>query len=172
MQILLWFRRRGFIFWFMWIGGLISLVSLVGMFTLIAESQDVISFAALRAKPDLSLSMSSSPQVAARNAPMTVTIRVSNHGEGMARRIVLDTTLPKGVEFVAAEPPDPVCFESESIVHCRLDALRTSENTEVVISVEVEDSAPTELTFASVVGNSIDEPNTTNNTASISTRVE
>ena len=172
MRILLWFRRRGFIFWFMWIGGLISLVSLVGMFTLIAESQGVVSFAALRAKPDLSLSMSSTPQVATRNSPVTVTIRVSNDGEGRARRIVLDTTLPNGVGFVAADPPDPACFESESIVHCRLDALRKDQNTEVIISVEVEESAPTELIFASVVKNSIDEPNTANNTASVSTRVE
>lgn len=172
MRILLWFRRRGFIFWFMWIAGLISLVSLVVIFTVIAEDQGVISFAALRAKPDLSLSMSSEPQVAERNGPMIVTIRVSNDGEGMARRIVLATTLPNGVRFVAAEPPDPACYESESIVHCRLDALRGSQDTEVVISVAVEDSAPTDLVFASVVENSIDDPNPANNTASVSTRVE
>ena len=172
MRVLIWFRRRGFVFWFLSIGGIVSLVALVGMFTLIAESQEVISFEFLRAEPDLSLSMSAAPQPASRNDTTTITIRVTNDGPGAARRIVLDTTLPKGMRFVAAEPPEPDCFEAEAVVHCRLGALNESESTEVVISATVEESAPAGLVITSVVGTSVPESNTANNTASVSTRVE
>ena len=172
MQALMWFRRRGFVFWFMSIAGIGSLVALVGMFTLIAESQEVISFDFLMAEPDISLSISAEPQPASRNAQVTITIRVTNDGPGAARRIVLDTTLPKGMRFVEADPPDPACFESDSVVHCRLGALDESESTQVVIIAVVEESAPSELVTTGVVQTSVDESNTANNTASVSTRVE
>lgn len=171
MPILLWFRRQGFVFWFLSFLGVISLIGLVGMFTAIAESQGVISFRFLKAKPDLALTISATPPTATRNDPLTYTLRVTNEGPGEAKKIVVDTALPDGVMFVSAEPGNPACFEAQSVVNCRLGALNSSEHVEAIISVTVSESAPRTLVADSTVETSVPEPNTSNNSATVSTPV-
>ncbi len=171
MRTLLWFRNRGFLFWFLFVGGVGSVIGLIGMFTAIAESQEVISFDFLKAQPDLSLTLSAAPETATPNSALTYTIRVTNDGKGEAKRIVLDTTLPQGVSFTSSEPRDPACFESQGVVNCRLGALRTGEHTEVVISVTVQDPAPNSLVASATVQTSTNDSDTSNNSAEVSTAV-
>lgn len=172
MPVLIWFRQRGFVFWFSVFLVTLTIVTLVGMLAYIGEAQDNISFAFLRAKPDVSLSITASPQTAERNGSLLYTVVVTNEGPGVAKKIVVDTTLPSGVTFASSQPPDPACFESEGVVNCRLGAIDTAESVKAIISVKVEESAPQTLTTTAVVETSRPDSDASNDTASISTPVK
>ena len=172
MPVLIWFRQRGFVFWFSVFLVLLTMVTLIGMLAFIGESQDNISFSFLKAKPDLSLSITASPQTAERNGSLIYTVVVTNEGPGVAKKIVVDTTLPDGVTFTSAQPPDPACFESEGVVNCRLGALNTTESVKAIISVKVEESAPQALVTTAVVQTSLPDSDASNDTASVSTPVK
>ena len=172
MPVLIWFRQRGFVFWFSVSLVLLTIVTLFGMLTFIGESQGNISFTFLKAKPDLSLSITASPQTAERNGSLLYTVVVTNEGPGEAKKIVVDTTLPNGVTFASAQPADPACFESEGVVNCRLGAIDTSESVKAIISVKVEESAPQTLTATAVVETSLQDSDDSNDSATVSTPVK
>ena len=172
MPVLLWFRQRGFVFWFSVALVIVTMGTLFGMLTAIGESQGNISFTFLKAKPDLSISISASPQTAERNGSLLYTIMVTNEGPGEAKKIVVDTTLPPGVVFTSAQPPDPACFDSEGVVNCRLGALETTETVKAIISVTVGESAPQTLVTTAVVETSLPDSDPSNDSASISTQVK
>ena len=172
MLVLLWFRQRGFVFWFSVSLVALTIATLIGMLAFIGESQGNISFTFLRAKPDLSISISASPQTAERNGSLLYTILVTNEGPGEAKKIVVDTTLPEGVVFTSAQPPDPACFDSEGVVNCRLGALETTETVKAIISVTVGESAPQTLVTTAVVQTSLPDSNDSNDSATVSTQVK
>ena len=171
MPVLLWFRQRGFVFWFSVALVIVTIGTLVGMLAAIGSSQGNISFSFLKAKPDLSISITASSQTAERNGSLIYTIVVTNEGPGEAKKIVVDTTLPPGVVFTSAQPPDPACFDSEGVVNCRLGALETTETVKAIISVTVGESAPQTLVTTAVVQTSLPDSNDSNDSASISTQV-
>ena len=172
MPVLIWFRQRGFVFWFSVFLVLLTISTLIGMLAFIGEAQDNISFAFLRAKPDVSLSITASPQTAERNGSLIYTVVVTNEGPGEAKKIVVNTTLPNGVTFTSAQPPDPACFESEGVVNCRLGALDTTESVKAIISVKVGESAPQSLVTTAVVETSLPDTDASNDTATVSTPVK
>ena len=172
MPVLIWFRQRGFVFWFSVFLVALTIVTLFGMLTYIGEAQGNISFTFLKAKPDLSLSITASPETAERNGSLVYTVVVTNEGPGEAKKIVVDTTLPPGVTFTSAEPADPACFESDGVVNCRLGAIDTTESVKAVITVMVDESAPQNLTTTAVVQTSLPDTDASNNTASVSTSVK
>ena len=172
MLILLWLRKRGFVFWFSVALVIVTIGTLIGMLAAIGESQGNISFRFLKAKPDLSLSMSASPQTATRNGSLIYTVLVTNEGPGEAKKIVVNTTLPPGVVFTSAQPADPACFESEGVVNCRLGALETTESVKAIISVAVGESAPQTLVTTAVVETSLPDSDPSNDSATISTPVK
>ena len=172
MLILLWLRQRGFVFWFSVALVIVTIGTLIGMLAAIGESQGNISFRFLKAKPDLSLSMSASPQTATRNGSLIYTVLVTNEGPGEAKKIVVNTTLPPGVVFTSAQPADPACFESEGVVNCRLGALETTESVKAIISVAVGESAPQTLVTTAVVETSLPDSDPSNDSATISTPVK
>lgn len=172
MPVLLWFRQRGFVFWFSVFLVITSLATLVGTLAFIGESQGNISFTFLKAKPDLSLSISASSQTAERNGSLLYTVVVTNEGPGEAKKIVVNTTLPAGVTFTSAQPPDPACFESEGVVNCRLGAIDTTESVKAIISVKVEEFAPETLVTTAVVETSLPDTDASNDTATVSTPVK
>ena len=172
MLILLWLRQRGFVFWFSVALVIVTIGTLIGMLAAIGSSQGNISFRFLKAKPDLSLSMSASPQTATRNGSLIYTVLVTNEGPGEAKKIVVNTTLPPGVVFTSAQPADPACFESEGVVNCRLGALETTESVKAIISVAVGESAPQTLVTTAVVETSLPDSDPSNDSATISTAVK
>lgn len=142
------------------------------MLAYIGESQDNISFAFLKAKPDLSISMTASPQTVERNGSLVYTVLVTNEGPGEAKKIVVDTTLPPGVTFTSAEPADPACFEADGVVNCRLGAIDTTESVKAIISVKIGESVPPILSATAVVQTSLQDSDPSNDTATISTPVK
>ena len=172
MLILLWLRQRGFVFWFSVALVIVTIGTLIGMLAAIGSSQGNISFRFLKAKPDLSLSMSASPQTATRNGSLIYTVLVTNEGPGEAKKIVVNTTLPPGVVFTSAQPADPACFESEGVVNCRLGALETTESVKAIISVAVGESAPQTLVTTAVGETSLPDSDPSNDSATISTPVK
>ena len=172
MPVLLWFRQRGFVFWFSVALVIVTMGALVGMLTVIGESQGNISFRFLKAKPDLSVFITASPQTATRNGSLIYTVIVTNEGSGEAKKIVVNTTLPAGVVFTSAQPADPACFESEGVVNCRLGELNTTESVKAIISVTVGESAPQTLIATAVVETSLPDTDDSNDSATVSTPVK
>ena len=172
MPVLIWFRQRGFVFWFSVSLVLLTIATLIGMLVFIGESQDNISFTFLKAKPDLSISMTASSQTAERDGSLLYTIVVTNEGPGEAKKIVVDTTLPDGVTFSSAQPPDPACYETEGVVNCRLGALETTESGQAIISVTVGESAPQTIVTTAVVETSLADSDPSNDSATVSTPVK
>ena len=172
MPVLIWFRQRGFVFWFSVSLVTLTIATLIGMLAFIGESQDNISFAFLKAKPDLSLSITASPQTAERNGSLVYTVVVTNEGPGVAKKIVVDTTLPPGVTFTSAQPADPACFEADGVVNCRLGAIDTTDSVKATISVAVGEAAPQTLVATAVVQTSLQDSDPSNDTATISTPVK
>ena len=172
MPVLIWFRQRGFVFWFSVSLVLLTIATLIGMLVFIGESQDNISFTFLKAKPDLSISMTASSQTAERDGSLLYTIVVTNEGPGEAKKIVVDTTLPDGVTFSSAQPPDPACYETEGAVNCRLGALETTESVQAIISVTVGESAPQTIVTTAVVETSLADSDPSNDSATVSTPVK
>ena len=148
------------------------MIGLIGMFTAIAERQGVISFEFLRARPDLSLTLSASPETTERQDDLTYTVRVANNGSGKAKKIVVNTTLPEGVMFMSSDPGAPACFESKRVVNCRLGALETGEQIDVVVVVKVEGAAPETLVATATVETSTDDSNLSDNSVTFSTSVK
>ena len=172
MLILLWLRQRGFVFWFSVALVIVTIGTLIGMLAFIGESQGNISFRFLKAKPDLSVSISASPQTATQNGSLIYTVIVTNEGSGKAKKIVVNTTLPAGVVFASAQPADPACFESEGVVNCRLGELDTTESVKAIISVTVAESASQTLVATAVVETSLPDTDASNDSATISTPVK
>ena len=172
MPVLIWFRQRGFVFWFSIFLVALTIATLFGMLTWIGEAQGNISFTFLKAKPDLSISISASSQSAERNGSLLYTILVTNHGPGEAKRIEVNTSLPDGVTFTSSQPPDPACFVSERVVNCRLGALDTTETVQAIISIKVGESAPQTLVTTAVVQTSLPDTDASNDTATVSTPVK
>ncbi len=105
MPVLIWFRQRGFVFWFSVFLVALTIATLIGMLAFIGESQDNISFSFLKAKPDLSLSITASPQTAERNGSLIYTVVVTNEGPGV------------GQEESSSTPPCPTALRSPPPSH-------------------------------------------------------
>ena len=172
LGVLRWFRARGGVFWFTALGGGGSIVGLFAMFVSIAESQELISFDFLRAKPNLFITLSASPQTAVRDGELTYTVRITNNGSGISKRIVAETALPDGVTFVSSDPGAPACFEARQVVNCRLGALDSGQHVEAVVVVKVQDSAPETLAATATVETSNGDSNLSDNSVNLSTPVK
>ena len=173
MLILLWFRQRGFVFWFSTALVIVTIGTLIGMLAFIGESQGNVSFRFLKAKPDLSVSISASPQTAERNGSLIL------HSRGHQRRTWRGQedrrrhyTCPPASAFTSAQPADPACFESEGVVNCRLGALDTTKSVKAIISVTVGESAPQTLVATTVVETSLPDTDPSNDSATVSTPVK
>lgn len=111
---------------------------------------------------DLSLSKTDSPDPVIAGSPLTYTITVTNGGPNAALGVVMTDALPAGVVFVAANPTQGSCSGS-STVTCDLGTLGSGQFASIIIGVNT--TAAGVLTNTASVGSNVEDPNTTNNSA-------
>jgi len=111
---------------------------------------------------DLAISKSDLPDPVGVGAPLSYTIKVTNHGPDGATGVTLTDPLPATVTFVSATPSQGNCTGTATIT-CSLGSLSTGSSATVTIAV-----TPTQVggisNTATVTANESD-PDTSNNSA-------
>jgi uncharacterized repeat protein (TIGR01451 family) len=119
---------------------------------------------------DLSITKVDTPDPVIAGQTLTYTITVSNAGPRNASDLVVSDTLPAGVTFISASGTDWTCGEDGGTVTCQLATLANGADSTIEILV----SAPMEagdITNTVSVSSAVTDPETDNNSVSITTTV-
>ncbi len=102
--------------------------------------------------------------------PLQYTVTVGNSGPSNATNVVVADTLPEGVTFGSASPSQGSCSGDNASVTCGLGALASGASAGIAINVTPLDSGV--ITNSANVTGAESDPNTANNSASITTTVD
>jgi uncharacterized repeat protein (TIGR01451 family) len=123
------------------------------------------------AASDLLLTMTG-PSAAILGSNLTYQLQVVNLGPSVATDVTIKDTLPAGLSFVSAVCAQGACTNSGALVTCQVSNLAVGSSalmTIVANSASLSNSVPvTKVNVASVTSDQAD-PNTANNSASVST---
>jgi uncharacterized repeat protein (TIGR01451 family) len=121
------------------------------------------------AEADLSVTKSANPDPVLVGSNLTYTIVARNDGPSATNGVTLTDRLPSGVTFVSANSTKGACTRTGSTVTCSLGKLNNGEAATVTIIVRPtrEDT----ITNAVSVRGDVTDPNSSNNTAGVRTRV-
>ncbi|MFZ5876473.1 MAG: DUF11 domain-containing protein [Nitrospirota bacterium] len=96
---------------------------------------------------------------------LTYTITVTNLGPNSATGVTVSDTLPAGVSYVSATPSQGSC-SGTTTVNCTLGVLGNGASATVTIVVTATASGT--VTNTATVGSGVSDPNSSNNSASVS----
>lgn len=166
---------KGFTFWFVVGGVLITLALVVGGGFYLAVEQGAVN---LDAPPDMEITMTASPASVAAGGTVTYTINHNNLGESPAGSVNMTVTMPQGVT-VGDIVPGAACKESGGTVTCNLGTRSSGSAGAVTIAATVGSvAAGTTLTASAnmTVGTTRDikkvDESLANNSASASATVQ
>jgi len=119
---------------------------------------------------DLAIFKSASPNPATAGSRLTYTITVTNNGPANATNVVVKDTLPAGVTFVSTTA---VCADAGTVLTgCNIGNLANGASTTFTIEVQVNASLlASSIANTATVSADQPDPNTSNNTATITTNV-
>lgn len=129
-----------------------------------------------RQTADLGVTMNA-PSTAKNGSTLIYSIDVSNAGIDAARNLVMVDSLPYGTVFQAVTATGWTCAtppvgKPGGTVTCQIDPLASGARVATSIGVKVKaHSGKGVLTNAATVSSDTHDPNTSNNTASVSTTV-
>ncbi|HJZ80920.1 MAG TPA: PQQ-dependent sugar dehydrogenase, partial [Pyrinomonadaceae bacterium] len=121
------------------------------------------------AAANLSLTKTASPNPAVTLANLTYRIIVTNNGPSPATNVVVTDNLPGGINFVSATPTQGTCSGSAPLT-CNVGGL--SSGAAMIINVVVVPQTAGQLTNAASVTATESDPDTSDNSVSIQTKVE
>ncbi|HTG32531.1 MAG TPA: DUF11 domain-containing protein [Thermoanaerobaculia bacterium] len=119
-------------------------------------------------KADLGVTLTAAPNPVEVGQVLTYNLNVSNSGPSTATGVVLSDVLPAGVTLVSAQPTQGSCGGTATI-SCSLGTLAAGGNASVVIQVIPNTTGS--LTDTANVTSGVDDPDTTNNDASVTVTV-
>jgi len=115
-------------------------------------------------KADLGVTLAAAPNPVTVGQMLTYTLNVSNAGPSVATGTTLSDSLPAGVSFVSAQPSQGSC-SGTAVLSCSLGTLAVGGSASVVI--QVIPNAAGSLTDTASVTSNVTDPNTANNSASV-----
>lgn len=119
----------------------------------------------VKTRSDLALE-SSSPADAVAGTPTTYTLTLRNAGPSDATKILVTDNLPPEMVFATGSPG---CSNQGSLVTCTIDRLKAHSSTTRSITVNVKPTASGPLSHAASVSAVEPDPNTLNNSTTITT---
>jgi uncharacterized repeat protein (TIGR01451 family) len=131
-----------------------------------SPQQDALSGTGLSA--DLGVSMTASATKVKRGSTLTYTVITTNHGPGKAVGARVTDTLPIGTTFSSGGSG---CTVSQSQVNCALGTLNANATTSTTIKILLGSSAPSSMTNTVTVSGITTDPNSSNNSVSVTTAV-
>ena len=126
---------------------------------------------------DLAITKAASPAVVLAGQNLTYTLTVTNNGPSAATTAVLDDTIPTATTFQSLSVPagwncTTPAVGSTGKVHCSTASLAASATASFTLVVKVPGSAAgTTLSNTATTSSAMGDPNTGNNTATMSTPV-
>jgi uncharacterized repeat protein (TIGR01451 family) len=118
---------------------------------------------------DLSVTKSDSPDPVNMRSTLTYTIVANNAGPSTATGVTLTDTLPSNVTFRSATPSQGTCSLSGGVVTCVLGTLL--RNGSATATIVVVPNSPGAITNTASISGKETDPNSANNSASVSTTV-
>jgi uncharacterized repeat protein (TIGR01451 family) len=119
---------------------------------------------------DLAITKTGAPPVVLINEPLVYSLQVTNNGPSQANGVTVVDTLPPGVTFVSASPPEAGCSESGGVVTCYLGSLAYGQVFNFTINVNAPGTAGPITNTAIVSSGSVD-PEPSNDTATATNQV-
>ena len=132
---------------------------------------DTQTFAHSTSHTDISLGISDSPDPALVGSPYTYTLTASNDGPDSVEGVVITDRLPAALDYGSATASQGSCEESTGTVTCKLGTIASGGSASVEIEV-TPGSTGTVTNEASVVGDDLEDSNTSNNSRVEETQVE
>ncbi len=124
----------------------------------------------VQAAADVSVSLSESPSPALVGNDLTYTITVDNQGPDAAGNVVATLPVSSGLSFVSATTGAGTVADEDGQVVATLGNLGV--NAPVTVTVVLQAQTTGELTETASVSSQADDPNTANNSASVTTEVD
>lgn len=122
------------------------------------------------AQADLSITKTDDPDPVNASGTLTYTLTVNNAGPSTGTAVTVTDTLPSGVTFINATGADWTCAHVSGIVTCDRTSLNAGTASEITITVTAPSSEGS-ITNQVEVGANTADPDSGDNTASISTTV-
>ena len=119
---------------------------------------------------DLSITTTDSPDPVASGDALTYDLTVQNNGPDDAAGATVTDALPAGVTFVSAAPSSGNCSEASGIVSCPLGPIASGASATISVSVAPQADG-TVTNTATVVGDDLNDPVSSNNSNSEATTV-
>lgn len=120
------------------------------------------------AAADVGITMTGSAASIKRYGNLTYAIKVTNSGPNSASSVTLKDTLPSAMKFASATSSQGTCSGTTTVT-CNLGTLTSGSNASVSIVVQARSRGT--FTNAASVSSTTKDGNTTNNSASITTKV-
>jgi uncharacterized repeat protein (TIGR01451 family) len=122
---------------------------------------------------DLSVSITG-PATAKSKASVTYLLTVQNAGPSAATNVVLTDNLPFGTQFSSVPPSQGTCTlpgKKGTTISCQLGDVANGGNSTSGVTLKVTAKAPANLSSVATVASDVLDPNTSNNTASFTTKI-
>ncbi len=121
---------------------------------------------------DLAITKSASPSPLIAGGPATYTLSVVNHGPSDAKSVTVTDPLPGSVTFVSATPSQGPCTSAAATVTCDLGTLPAGATAKVDVHVTVKPSTTGTVTNTATATSPTPDPDKTNNSSTVTGRVD
>ena len=122
---------------------------------------------------DLSVSITG-PATAKSKASVTYLLTVQNAGPSAATNVVLTDNLPFGTQFSSVTPSQGTCTlpgKKGTAISCQLGDIANGANSTSGVTLKITAKAPANLSSVATIASDVLDPNTSNNTASFTTKI-
>ena len=121
---------------------------------------------------DISISIEGSPEPVNIASDLTYTITVGNQGPDAANDVELTSTLPSELRFIRSEATQGSCRKRWSRLSCSLGTLASGDDVVITLGMRTRRKDTTIDNTFDVAANNPEDPNSSNNRATIRSNVK